>query len=78
MERTEEENGHLQEAVSSTFSHDKRVEDKFGKYASGKSETTNNLLEKLNNMEGKCTRFGKTNADYRQKLDIVSGGGGGN
>jgi hypothetical protein len=47
MERTENENDQLREAISGTFSNGERMEEKVD---NGK-ETINNLLEKMNNME---------------------------
>ena len=79
LERAEEENDNLQEAGSGTFSNGDKVESTFDKYASGKSNTVNNLLEKLSNMEGKFSRLEKSHAKCKCRLDkgVGSGGGGG-
>ena len=77
LERTKEENDHLWEAISGTFNNGKSVESKFSKYASGKRDTINNLLEKLNNVEGKFSRLENIHAEYKHKLHNGSGGGSG-
>ena len=77
LERTEQENYYLRELVSGTFSNGERVENNVNKYASGKCETINDLLEKLNSMEGKFARLEENNTKYKQNPDHGGGAGGG-
>ena len=69
MNRVEEKNYQLQEAVSGTYINGGRVEDKFGKNL----DIINSLMEKINNVDKKMLRIERTNSETKQKVD--SGGG---
>ena len=63
MERLEEENGHLWEAVGGTYSNGGRVKAKFTRNAT--PSTTCWLLEKINYMDEKMLRMERTNSEMK-------------
>ena len=80
MERAEDKNDILQEAVSGTFSNGKRAEEK----VKAERATINNLLEKMNTMKKRSKeRSTKLMKEHKAELkrarsnnDEASGGGG--